>query len=177
MPIPVLVLPGLGNSGPAHWQTLWQQDLPEARRVEQADWDRPDPVDWEARLAGAVTTCASPPVLVAHSLSCVVVARWARRRSAPVKAALLVAPSDVESLERTPEEVRGFAPVPRDPLPFRSIVVASRDDPFVAFARAEAFAASWGAEFVDAGAAGHLNTASGHGPWPEGRLLLERLLR
>ena len=94
-----------------------------------------------------------------------------------VKAALLVAPSDVDAPDRTPEEVRSFAPLARERLPFPAIVVASRDDPFVAIERAAAFARDWGAEFVDAGAAGHINTASGHGPWPGGRLLLERLLR
>lgn len=177
MPTPVLVLPGLGNSGPQHWQTLWEKVLPNARRVEQADWDRPDPADWEVRLAAAVAACAAPSVLVAHSLSCAVVARWARRASGNVKAALLVAPSDVDAPDRTPDEVRAFAPLARERLPFPTIVVASRDDPYVAFERAVAFAADWGAELVDAGAAGHINTASGHGPWPQGRLLLERLLR
>jgi predicted alpha/beta hydrolase family esterase len=177
MPSPVLVLPGLGNSGPQHWQTLWEKEFPDACRVEQADWERPDPADWEARLAAAVAGCAAPPVLVAHSLSCAVVARWARQSDGKVKAALLVAPSDVDASDRTPEEVRSFSPLARERLPFPAIVVASRDDPFVAFQRAAAFARDWGAEFVDAGAAGHINTASGHGPWPEGRLLLERLLR
>jgi predicted alpha/beta hydrolase family esterase len=171
------MLPGLGNSGPQHWQTLWEKNLPRARRVEQADWERPDPTDWEARLAAAVGACEEAPVLVAHSLACTVVARWARRAGSRVRAAMLVAPADVDAPDRTPVEVRGFAPMPHGRLPFTSIVVASRDDPFVAFTRARAIASAWGAEFVDAGAAGHLNTASGHGPWPEGRQLLERLLR
>ena len=118
-------------------------------------------------------------MLVAHSLSCAVVARWAQRANGKVKvkAAFLVAPSDVDARDRTPEEVRAFAPLARERFPFPAIVVASRDDPYVAFGRAATFAADWGAEFVDAGAAGHINTASGHGPWPEGRLILERLLR
>jgi uncharacterized protein len=174
---PVLVLPGLGNSGPQHWQTLWEKEFSGARRVEQADWERPDPADWEARLAAAVAASTAPPVLVAHSLSCAVVARWARRANGKVKAALLVAPSDVDAPDRIPAEIRAFAPLARERLPFSAIVVASRDDPYVAFARAAAFASDWGAELADAGAAGHINTASGHGPWPEGRLLLERLLR
>ena len=174
---PVLVLPGLGNSGPQHWQTLWEKEFSGACRVEQADWERPDPADWEGRLAAAVAACAVPPVLVAHSLSCAVIARWARRGNGIVKAALLVAPSDVDAPDRTPAEVRAFAPIARERLPYPAIVVASRDDPYVAFERAAAFAADWGAELVDAGAAGHINTASGHGPWPEGRHVLERLLR
>jgi predicted alpha/beta hydrolase family esterase len=175
-PPPVLILPGLGNSGPEHWQTLWENELPGARRVMQRDWDQPDPESWTAALETTVASCAAPAVVVAHSLSCALVARWAAAARRRVRAGLLVAPSDVEMPDRTPPAVRGFAPLPRERLSFPAIVVASRNDPYVAFERAAGFAQSWGARFVDAGTAGHINTASGHGPWPEGRRLLRELL-
>src|SRR5882672_4236614 len=117
-PPPVLILPGLGNSGPEHWQTLWEHGLPGARRVVQRDWDRPDPESWAKALEAAVAECSAPAVLVAHSLACALVVGWAAAARGRVKAALLVSPSDVEMPDRTPPEVRGFGPLPRARLPF-----------------------------------------------------------
>lgn len=174
----VLILPGLGNSGPDHWQSWLLARHPAFRRVELGDWDAPEPSGWVARLEAAVAESAAPVVLVAHSLSCVLVARWAREGSVgKIAAALLVAPSDVESAERTPPEVHGFAPVPDDPLPFRTVVLASRNDPYCAAERACAFAVGWGADFIDTGDLGHINVASGLGPWPDGERLVLDLLR
>jgi predicted alpha/beta hydrolase family esterase len=173
---PVLLIPGLGNSGPQHWQRLWQAELgPVASAVEQADWDRPDFADWLARLDAAIANAKSPPILVAHSLSCSLVAHWAAKHQRPVAGALLVAPADVESDAHTPPETRAFRPMPRQALPFESIVIASSDDPYVARDRAAAFAQSWGSRFVDIGAAGHINPTAGFGAWPLGQLLLDEL--
>jgi predicted alpha/beta hydrolase family esterase len=175
MPGPVLIIPGFGGSGPDHWQSRWQARLTGARRVEQADWDRPHRADWIARLDEAVASAEHAPILVAHSLSCALVACWAATCARPVHAALLVAPADVESDARTPPEAHVFRPLPMMRLPFRTIVVASRDDPYVAFDRATVMATAWGAELADAGNAGHVNPASGYGEWPEGERLLARL--
>ena len=71
--------------------------------------------------------------------------------------------------------VRGFAPMPLAPLPFRSIVVASSDDPFVTPARAEQFAKAWRAEIVNIGPRGHINAESNLGDWPQGLALLAGL--
>ena len=106
---PVLILPGLGGSGPEHWQTLWEKANPAFVRVEQRDWDKPDREDWIATLDRAITAQPSPPILVAHSLSCALAAHWAAKHARPLHGALLVAPSDVESERHTPPEVRGFA--------------------------------------------------------------------
>lgn len=172
MSIPVLILPGLGSSGPEHWQTHWQKQNPAFIRVEQRDWDRPDREDWIATLDRAIAAQAAPPLLVAHSLACALVAHWAERHGRPLYGALLVAPADVDSEKHTPPEVRGFAPMPLVPIPGRSIVVASEDDPYVEMARAASFAKAWRAQFVTAGAHGHINSASGLGDWPAGRKLL-----
>lgn len=173
----VLIIPGWNNSGPEHWQTLWERADPERfRRVEQRDWDKPTLADWVQAIDAAVAAEPAPPVLVAHSLGCIAVAHWAAAHRRPVAAALLVAPPDVERAGM-PEEVRGFAPVPPRPLPFRSILVASDNDEWVTIDRAAHFARAWGSELVRAGAAGHINTAAGFGPWPDGERLLESLCR
>ena len=175
---PVVIVPGLGNSGPQHWQRLWEKELGDhAQAVEQADWDRPDFADWLARLDGVIASMKQAPVLAAHSLSCALVAHWAQRYRRPIAGALLVAPADVDSDTHTPPETRDFRPMPLAPLPFPSIVVSSSDDPFVAPDRAADFARRWGSRFVDIGPAGHINTAAGFGEWPLGRQLLDELRR
>jgi hypothetical protein len=173
----VLILPGLGDSGPDHWQSHWERANPTWRRVRQRDWDRPAPAEWHATLERYIGDTGSAVTLVAHSLGCALVARWAGTspRAGDVTGALLVAPSDVDSAAHTPEEVRGFAPMPREPLPFLTIVIASRNDPYVDFERARDFAGWWGARFVDAGKRGHMNSESGLGEWPEGQRHLREL--
>ena len=171
---PVLVLPGLGDSGPQHWQSMWLTGRPGFRRVEQADWDTPRCDDWVAVLDRAVLEAGSDTVLVAHSLACALVAHWAARSPRPVRGALLVSPSDTEA-PSFPAEPRGFSPTPLQPLPFASTVVASSDDPYVALDRARHFAARWGSRFVNVGPAGHINSASGLGDWPAGLELLVEL--
>lgn len=147
------------------------------RRVIQDDWLLPKLADWVARLEEEARACVTPPVLVAHSLACSLVAHWAIRSGARAAGALLVAPADVDSPAHTPDEVRNFSPIPLLPLPFSSIVVASTNDTFVTPARAAAFARAWGSRLVTFERAGHLNADAGFGPWPEGRRLLAELTR
>jgi predicted alpha/beta hydrolase family esterase len=173
---PVLILPGLYNSGPEHWQSYWERAHPEFRRVEQDDWETPRCEDWVARLEDAVREAGLDTVLVAHSSSCALVARWTETTKLKVRGALLVAPSDTDA-PSYPEGPAGFNPMPLNRLPFPSIVVASTDDPYVTLERAEEFARAWGSELVNIGPAGHLNSASGLGDWPVGFALLERLRR
>jgi uncharacterized protein len=173
---PILIVPGLGGSGPHHWQTYLERSFPGASRVHQDDWDRPDRDAWTERLAAAVDA-APGAVLVAHSLGCVVVAHAAAARpDLPVAAALLVAPADVDREHSAMDRLPGFAPMPCTALPFRSIVVASTDDPYMTVERARAFADDWGAEFIEAGALGHINVDAGFGPWPDGERMLRRLI-
>jgi predicted alpha/beta hydrolase family esterase len=173
----VLIVPGLNGSGPGHWQTRWEALYPGTVRVAQRDWDHPVCAEWRSTLETAIGEAPEPVTLVAHSLGCALVAHLASRPiAARIVAALLVAPADVDSPERTPAETRSFAPMPTARLPFPATVVASGDDPYVTLARARAFAAAWGAAFVDAGRRGHLNADSGLGDWPEGRRHLEALV-
>jgi uncharacterized protein len=165
----ILILPGLGSSGPGHWQSLWEQ-AHGYQRVEQENWDQPKLADWLSNLERAVREAERDVVLVAHSLACSLVAHFAKTSplAARVRGAFLVSPADVDSRRCTPEEVRCFSPIPLDPLPFPARVVTSSDDPFVDRERAELFAKRWGAEFIDIGRVGHINASSGIGAWPEG---------
>jgi uncharacterized protein len=174
---PVLIVPGLGGSGPDHWQTHLERSLRVADRVRQEDWDRPDLVRWIECLAQAVEK-RRRVILVAHSLGCPLVAHLAARRlDLSIAAALLVAPADVDSNRHTPGHTRGFSPIPLAPLPFRSIVVASTNDPFIDVDRARELAVSWKADFVNAGPSGHINVASGFGRWHEGERMVASLIR
>ena len=174
-PPPVLVLPGYGDSGPEHWQSLWEAQDARYRRVVQRDWFAPTLTEWRERLDAAVAACERPPVLVAHSLGSVLVAHWARSARRAITGALLVAPADVDMLALVLDTVASFAPVPLEALPFPSIVVASSDDPYVSVVRAQSFARARGSRFVVIEGAGHINTDSGHGHWREGRQLLDEL--
>ena len=173
----VLIVPGLGNSGPQHWQSLWEAEEPGFRRVEQKDWETPDCRDWVPRLEEAVAEAGPEGVIAAHSLGCAAVAHWALQSMRTVRGAFLVAPSDVEAPWYQGAGPVGFDPMPLQRLPFPSLVVASSNDPYLSLERAREFARAWGSRLVEVGDAGHLNTASGHGPWPEGRRLLEEWLR
>ncbi len=168
----VLVLAGLWNSGPQHWQTHWEKRHPEWSRVAHRDWTNPRCDEWVAELDEAIAQCEGAPVLVAHSLGCNLVAQWACCGS-PLKVAgaFLVAPSDADA-PTYPGEVEGFTPMPSAPLPFPSIVVASSDDPYVTLERAREFAAAWGSKLVEIGNAGHINADTGYGEWPEGEKML-----
>lgn len=172
-----LILPGWQGSPDDHWQSHWQRSLPNAARVEQADWASPDPHDWVRQLERRVAAEDAPTILIAHSLGCVTVARWAARapRSlARVRGALLVAPADVERPD-CPEVLRGFAPIPRQPLPFPVQVVGADNDPASSPGRTLELARDWGAQASILSGAGHINVKSGHHRWEQGFAYLYRL--
>ncbi|MCE3271316.1 MAG: hypothetical protein K0S57_1713 [Ramlibacter sp.] len=173
----VLLLPGWENSGPKHWQSLWEQRHG-YRRVEQHDWMTPLRGDWVARLEDVVLTCDEPAVLVAHSLGCVLVAAWAAKsqNTHRVKAALLVAPGDVERPDIR-DQIPSWSPIELQALPFPAVLVASRTDPYCEFERARLFGYAWNAQFMDYGDCGHINADSGLASWPEGHVLLQDLMK
>ncbi|VTU12800.1 putative esterase of the alpha/beta hydrolase fold protein [Variovorax sp. SRS16] len=172
-----LLLPGWQNSGPAHWQSRWEL-IHGDHRVDQHDWMRPLRGDWSARLEEEVLAAPAPVMLVAHSLGCILVAAWAAhsRNTHKVRAALLVAPGDLER-EDIRQMIPGWAPIVWQALPFRSLLVAARNDPYCEAERSREMARAWGADYLDAGLRGHLNGESGLGDWPEGRKLLNDLLK
>ncbi len=168
----ILIVPGLRDHVDAHWQTLLAARLPRVRTVPPMG--RED-LDCAARLTAIeheAQAIEGPLVIVAHSGGVVMVAHWARQTRRTVLGALLATPPDFE--RPMPDgyptvaqlDASGWLPVPRQRLPFASIVAASRNDPLGRFERVADLAADWGSLLVDLGDAGHLNPASGFGPWP-----------
>ena len=174
-----LIVPGLDNSGPDHWQSLWENRRGDCRRVDLGCWEEPDRRIWTERLDAALAMTDGPIALVAHSLGCLTISWWALaaapERLARIAGALLVAPPDVDAADAHPF-VRRFAPTPIAPLPFQSVLVASRNDRYAAFDRLETLGRAWGSRFVDAGAVGHINAESGLGYWPDGEVLLDDMI-
>jgi uncharacterized protein len=164
---PVLLVPGIGNSGPTHWQSLWQEIHRGVARVVQRDWDHPVSNEWVEVLDQAVAKAAVPPILVAHSLGCLAVAHWAARSERPCFAALLVAVPDPGG-PAFPNAAVGFAAVPPALRNYRVTVVSSSDDPYSTSLYTEEQVAAWRAEHVRLGNRGHINSNSGLGDWPEG---------
>ena len=167
----IIIVPGWRDSGPGHWQSLWQARLPHARRVVQDDWITPTRTAWVGQLEKTVLAAPHPVVIVAHSLGCIATSHMAPEAAARVVGALLVAPADPERRA----VLSDFAPVPYATLPYRSIVVASTNDPYCPIRLAGAYARAWGSEFVRMQNAGHINIDSGHGEFPLGSALLQSL--
>jgi predicted alpha/beta hydrolase family esterase len=174
MTSPVLIIPGIGNSGPQHWQSLWEKANPDFVRLQQRDWDNPVCDEWVATLEAAVKQAGPDVILVAHSLGCLTVAHWASRPHSPAAAALLVAVPDPTRPD-CPKGITGYALTPTQPLPFRSTVVVSTNDPIGSAEHAECLAHAWGSRVVNIGNCGHINVESGLGAWAEGFDLLEQL--
>ena len=179
----VLIVPGLRDHVEGHWQTLLAADLMLAGRpvVSMPAMGRED-LDCAARIAeieAAVQAIAGPVIIVAHSGGCIMVAHWAQQTTRAVMGALLAVPPDFE--QPMPDgyptiaalRANGWLPVPRLPLPFDSLVIASRNDPLATFDRTTGLAWSWNSRLVDMGHVGHLNPASGHGRGPLAELFID----
>jgi predicted alpha/beta hydrolase family esterase len=170
----ILIIPGLGGSGPQHWQSIWERSY-NFIHVEQKDWDTPNCSDWIGMINDEVKKHdPADVILVGHSLACTTIAYWAQKYNVIIKGALLVAPSDTEA-DTYPPGTTGFTPVPLNKLPFKSIVISSSNDYYVTTERAKLFANSWGSELVNIGDAGHINVASGFGEWNAGLKILKEL--
>jgi predicted alpha/beta hydrolase family esterase len=166
-----IIVPGWRDSGPGHWQSLWAGRLPDAVRVRQDDWITPSRKAWVTTLAQTILLQREPVVIVAHSLGCIATAHLPPEASAAIQGALLVAPADPERRAILSD----FAPVPYQKLPYRSVLVASSNDPYCPVRLAGAYARAWGSEFVRIQDGGHINIESGHGEWPLGVALLQSL--
>jgi predicted alpha/beta hydrolase family esterase len=177
----ILFIPGLGGSGQDHWQTRWAGRLSTGRVLEQAEWHRPQREPWVDEIVRAVAAAQKPVLLVAHSLGAHAVAHAARMFEAgKVKGAMLVAPPSERALHAIAAQTEApndFGPVSRGPLPFPSLLVASRNDPYAPYDVSEDIGYAWGSKLLDAGEAGHINAESGHGPWPEGLMSFAGFLK
>lgn len=175
----ILTIPGLNNSGPDHWQSLWERELPDCQRVDLGMWADPHRNTWVNKLNLAILRAGRPVILVAHSLGCHAIAWWAEyerpQYGSPVVGALLVAPPEVEA-PGIDQRLARFAPVMPRKLPFTSILATSENDPYISLGRARRLARIWGSRLVDVGPLGHINAESRLGDWPYGQYLLGRLM-
>jgi predicted alpha/beta hydrolase family esterase len=168
----ILIVPGWRDSGPGHWQSLWAERYARTVRVQQDNWLTPARAAWVDSIRRTILAQPEPVVVVAHSLGCIAVTHLPPEAEACIAGALLVAPADPERRSILAD----FAPVPSRKLPYRSVLVASSNDPFCPIRLAGAYARNWGSEFVRVPDAGHINIESGHGPWPLGVALLQSLV-
>jgi hypothetical protein len=172
--VPTLIVPGLHGSGCAHWQSWWQAMVPDAQRVVQDEWSVPDLDAWTDRLIGEVEKQPRPVWLVAHSFGCLTainaIGRLAPRKQHNIAGLFLVAAAD-------PERFGLEHRLPLQPLPVPAALVVSSNDPWLAENKALWLAQRWGAEVFPIGHAGHVNTASGFGPWIEGLVLFRDFVR
>ena len=166
-----IIVPGWRDSGPGHWQSLWADRLDNAERLQQDDWVTPSRQAWVASLARTIALQAAPVIIVAHSLGCITTAHLPAEAAARIQGALLVAPADPERRAILSD----FAPLPYQKLPYRSVLVASSNDPYCPVRLAGAYARAWGSEFVRVPDGGHINVESDHGEWPLGVALLQSL--
>jgi serine hydrolase len=167
----IVILPGIGGSGELHWQTRWEKSNQRCRRFQPADWDRPDLKDWIAALNRAVGAASKPPLLVAHSLACLLVAHWQQACTAPAAGAFLVAVPNPQA-HAFPVQAATFANPPLSKFRFPSLVIASANDPYGTIDYARARASQWGSGIVEVGELGHINEASALEDWPQGKALL-----
>jgi predicted alpha/beta hydrolase family esterase len=169
------IVPGLGGSGPEHWQTYFERTGENFQRIEQKDWNSPDIDEWTETIEKTISNYdPQTVVLVGHSLGCLTIASWASRYNRKIKAALLVAPPDAELIQKKLETML-FDKFSTQKINFRTILVASTNDPWATIDRAKYYADKWGSQFINIGAAGHINDLSGHYDWNQGLEILHSL--
>lgn len=178
----ILIVPGLRDHVAGHWQTLLEQALPNAASVPPLEHDGLSCAARVAALDAALAKIDGPVILVAHSAGVMITVHWARQHDRSIRGALLATPADLETPlpagypTHDALAMNGWHPIPRERLPFPSIVAASRNDPLAQFERVEGMAHDWGSRLVDLGEVGHLNPAAGFGEWPMATTLIRELL-
>lgn len=156
---PLIIVPGLNDSGPAHWQTWLECETPAARRILLGDWRKPDLRAWTQAVLAELLLAEEESIIVAHSFGCLAAIRAVQRSHAYVKGVLLVAPADPSRFDLDPATFHR-------PLPIRSLVIGSENDPWMTCWAARQLADSLQGDFINLGNAGHINASSGYGQWP-----------
>ncbi|KAA6205800.1 MAG: serine hydrolase family protein [Candidatus Tokpelaia sp.] len=174
--VDILIIPDFTNADEDHWQSRWEAKLSTARRVEQKDRVKPVLKEWVAELVETGRSCRKPILLVAHALGVPVAVHAVPQMGDKICGGFFVSPPDLTKAGNRRQNLPAFGPYPAQPLPFPSLVIASRNDPFCSFTMAENLAKAWHSLFLDAGESGHINEQSGHGPWPEGLMVFSQFL-
>lgn len=166
----ILIVPGLYGSGASHWQSWFEQKLPDTFRVEQEDWSDPYLPRWAGAVRHELDRAKGHVWIIAHSFGCLAVAHAAADYRDKVAGVMFVAPADPDKFEVT-------SMLPAERLGFPSVVVASSSDPWMRLTTAAYWADLWGSRLISIGNAGHINVDSGFGPWPDGLAIFEQLRR
>ncbi len=179
----ILIVPGLRDHVPEHWQTLLEARLDKVRSVPPLEENKLSLAARVEAIQRELEKISGPVILVAHSAGVLMVVHWAACHDRPIKGALLAAPPDLEAAwpagYPTPESLRanGWDPLPKGPLPFPTIVAASTNDHLASLESVTQMARHWGSELVNLGAVGHLNPAAGFGEWPQAEAFIRTLNR
>lgn len=177
----VLIVPGLRDHVAEHWQTHLETRLSKVYTVAPLQTDKLNCAKRVQAIAEQLNKIDGPVILVAHSAGVLMTIHWAALHKNNIKGALLVTPPDLSQSwpenYPTPEALRqeGWTPLPNKKLPFPSIVIASQNDPLASFAAVAEMAKNWGSQLLDLGEVGHMNPASGFGPWPQAEQLIQQL--
>lgn len=171
--IHTVIVPGVGGSEYGHWQSWLQRQLMSCSRVEQSDWNKPILKNWVAEFVRTVQAAPAPIQIVAHSFGCLTSVAALNQHPElqhKIKNLLLVAPANPERFGEN-----GFA---RDSLqdykayfqslklPVPTTMLISENDPWLKYADALELAEDWNIKPINLGAVGHVNVASGFGPFP-----------
>jgi hypothetical protein len=163
----IIYLAGIHNSPPGHWQHHWHRLLG-GTWVDHLDWNRPEAGPWTTDFDEALRKTSGSKILLAHSLGCLTLSRWAEKHQDPnIRGSFLVAPPDPSSTAY-PKEALGFGDPFDIAFPFPTVLVASQDDPYASLDYSKRLAEKWGSEFLDVGKKGHINLGSRLGSWDEG---------
>ncbi|TLX78432.1 serine hydrolase family protein [Labilibacter sediminis] len=168
-------LPGLGGSDNNHWQSHFERVLPNCKRIEQENWEKPNREDWINTVEKAVEGYdLSQVVFISHSLGGITLAHWVKKFQKKIKGALIVAPPNLNDVS-SEYELDSFLPVPEEVIPFPTVFVASANDPWASYEASTKLAGQWGSELIGIGDAGHINSDSGFGEWKVGQEFLDKI--
>ena len=169
-----VIVPGVGGSEAQHWQSWLQQQIVSSSRVQQKHWDRPVLNHWVSQFVKTVATIEAPIQIVAHSFGCLTsvaaLAEHAELR-AKVKNLILVAPANPARFGES-----GFARhsltdykqyFHQLSIDVPTTLLISENDPWLGYVDALQLAQAWKLTPINLGQVGHINVASGFGPFPE----------
>lgn len=172
--IHTVIVPGVGGSEHDHWQSWLQRQLKSCSRVQQQDWNKPVLHEWIEQFFKTVQSIQEPIQIVAHSFGCLTtVAALAQHPelNQKIKNLVLVAPAnparfgDAGFARESQNDYQQYFHQLKLQVPTQMII--SENDPWLNFQDALQLAKAWKIRPKNLGQVGHINVASGFGPFPE----------
>ena len=172
--IHTVIVPGVGGSEHDHWQSWLQRQLKSCSRVQQQDWNKPVLHTWVEQFVKTVQAIQEPIQIVAHSFGCLTtVAALAQHPelNQNIKNLVLVAPAnparfgDAGFARESQNDYQQYFHQLKLQVPTQMII--SENDPWLNFQDALQLAKAWKIRPKNLGQVGHINVASGFGPFPE----------